>query len=92
MGFSMHGGLARMGFGAHGMIVCDQSRRRSIHDEKAEIAAQRIKGEPLAFRRKTVPGFGGHSWREPLPTITHDLQPLWTASFTRVRLPGMATR
>ena len=80
-----------IGYAAHGLVVCNQPRRRSILDEKTEIAAQRFRGEELAFTRKTVPGYRGHSWREPLPAITHDKLPVWTGScagpFNRVHLP-----
>jgi Ca2+-binding EF-hand superfamily protein len=73
-----------VGFASRGMVVCDEKRRRTIQDEKIAIAAQRVRGPDLVFRQRTITGFRGHSWSEPLPlVITPEGLPTWTWSAIR---------
>ena len=76
-------GYEFMGFAARGMNIGRENSRRSMQDEKAEIAAQRITGPEPMYHKRTVPSYRGHSLREPLPSITDHAEALWTRAPTR---------
>ena len=76
-------GYEFMGYAARGMNIGREGSRRTMQDEKAEIAAQRITGPEPMYRKRTVPTYRGHSLREPLPSITHHAEALWTRAPTR---------
>lgn len=59
-------GFAKPG---HGVVICDEKRRRTIQDEKIQIAAERLRGAELLYPRKTAPGYRGPRWAEPLPAL-----------------------
>lgn len=75
-------GLCFEGFALRTMNVSDRPRRRTIQDEKAEIAAQRRKGQPLLFRSTLNPG-AVPRWSQPEPAMTEDRYPLYTTSVVR---------
>ena len=71
-----------VGFAARTMNVSDRPRRRTIQDEKAEIASQRRTGYPLLFRSTLNPG-AVPRWSQPEPAMTEDRLPLYTTSVVR---------
>ena len=85
------------GFAAGGLVIMDEKRRRTLQDEKvAEAITRRTITSPKTvnlFQTRTVAGYKGHSWTEPLPVITMQSLPTWTTSATRTndnrRIAGM---
>ena len=82
----------RAGFAARGLVVFDEKRRRTIQDEKVEIAMDRARGQDLIFERKMV-SRTGPKWREPLPGIDPATgAPLVCISAMRYRTGAPTTR